>query len=264
MPERLYRDPLTLKEREEFEEDLTSFCDSQLDLLGEIQGLNVLYVGGSSLLWIEGLSTRIGANGTLTVLDVDEEALDDTRENLDEADLASPVKLVAGDVFAPPLDENTFDLAYSAGLFHELDVATAPVGRALDSLAGVVRRGGRIATTDFVDSVPAVQFEDEHRDAELARQLAGRELYGIGPPERLIALHDQFLSELEWQVIPPHSIRHFAKIALAEPEPDILQLATDGQRAEWRRRRAELESRIICDGYTRPATLFLEGRTVDR
>jgi hypothetical protein len=32
---------------------------------------------------------------------------------------------------------------------------------ALGALASVVRPGGRVATSDFVDSVPAVQLEDE-------------------------------------------------------------------------------------------------------
>jgi hypothetical protein len=54
------RDPLTPEEREEFEADLIAFCERELDLPGEIRGLDVLYAGGSSLLWLEGLSQRIG------------------------------------------------------------------------------------------------------------------------------------------------------------------------------------------------------------
>src|SRR4028119_2471225 len=70
MTDGLYRqDPLTPEEREEFEDDLVSFCDRELDLLGGIRGLDVLYAGGSSLLWIEGLSQRAGEEGTVTALD---------------------------------------------------------------------------------------------------------------------------------------------------------------------------------------------------
>ncbi len=39
---------LTPEEREEFEEDLIPFCDRELDLLGDLRGLDVLYAGGSS------------------------------------------------------------------------------------------------------------------------------------------------------------------------------------------------------------------------
>ena len=65
------QDPLTPEEREEFEDDLVSFCDRELDLLGDIRGMDVLYAGGSSLLWIEGLSQRAGEEGTVTALDLE-------------------------------------------------------------------------------------------------------------------------------------------------------------------------------------------------
>jgi SAM-dependent methyltransferase len=261
MAESSYKDPLTPEEREEFEEDLISFSDRQLDLLGDIRGLDVLYVGGSSLLWIEGLSSRIGENGSLTVLDLDEEALDGTREELSEADPAAPVDLVTGDIFTPPFREDTLDLIYSAGLFHELDVAEEPAGAALSSLARLLRRGGRLATTDFIDSVPAAQIEDERLRDNLVYELFGRKLYGIGSPERLVALHENVLEDVRWRILPPDSIRHFEKIALAEEEPEGLSLLSDEPRDKLRGRREALRERIRRERYTRPATLYLEGRT---
>ncbi|MDP8939878.1 MAG: class I SAM-dependent methyltransferase [Actinomycetota bacterium] len=260
MSERSYRDPLTPEEREKLEEDLISFCDRQLDLLGGIQGLDVLYAGGSSLLWIEGLSHRVGRNGSLTVLDLDEETIENTRERLAEADLESPVNLVTGDVFAPPLEGETFDLAYSAGLFHELDVAEESAEEALSSLARLVRIGGRVATTDFVDSVPAVHIEDERLGAALVDELFGQKLYGIGPPERLVALHESVLEDVSWRVLPPRPIRRFEKLALAEEEPEGLLLSPAESRDRFRRRRSTLMARIRHEGYTRPATLYVEGR----
>ncbi len=72
MGERSYgEDPLTPTERGEFEEDLISVCDRELDLLGDVRGLDVLYAGGSSPLWIEGLSQRVGGDGSVTALDLD-------------------------------------------------------------------------------------------------------------------------------------------------------------------------------------------------
>src|SRR5436190_11251461 len=132
MPQRLYRqDPLSPEERASYEEDLISFCDRELDLLGDIEGLIVLYAGGFSLLWLEGLSWRIGEKAILTAFDADPKRLQESRKLLREADLTAPVRLVSGDAFRPPFSPGTFDLAYSAGLFHELDVREKPVEGAL-------------------------------------------------------------------------------------------------------------------------------------
>ncbi|MCV5968723.1 class I SAM-dependent methyltransferase, partial [Lactococcus petauri] len=84
--------------------------------------------------------------------------LEGSRELLVGADLASPVRLVVGDVFEPPFGPRTFDLVYSAGLFHELDVRESPAEDALAVLVSVTRPEGRVSTSDFVDSVPAAQL----------------------------------------------------------------------------------------------------------
>ncbi len=263
MTDRLHRqDPLTPEEREEFEEDLVSFCDRELDLLGEIEGLNVLYAGGSSLLWIEGLSQRAGEGGTVTVLDLDRERVEAAGEDLEHADLPAPARLVFGSVFEPPFGPDTFDLVYSAGLFHELDVSRRTAEEALLALASVVRPGGRLATGDFVDTVPAVQLEDERLEAELAHLASGSELFGIGSPERLAGLHEKVLSDVRWRVSAPQVIRHLGRIVLAEEEPDELSGLPRGTGERVRERRAALRGRVRREGYTRPATMYVEGRVL--
>jgi SAM-dependent methyltransferase len=240
-------DPLTPEEREEFECDLISFCDDELDLLGDIRGLDVLYAGGSSPLWLEGLSQRIGeAGGSLTALEVDAGRIREAEDALRDADLSAPVRLVEGEVFRPPFEQAMFDLVYSAGLLHELDVRGRTAGNALAALISVTRPGGRVATSDFVDSVPAVQLEDEELQRELAREESGVELFGIGAPERLVALHEEYLADVRWRLLPPFEIRHLDKVVLADVEPA-------GQRLE------ALRDTIRQEGYTRPATLYLEG-----
>lgn len=265
MPRRLYpQDPLTPDERDAFERDLISFCDRELDLLGSIEGLSVLYGGGASPLWIEGLSQRIGRTGSLVALEAETERLEEGRELLSEADLAAPVRLVAGDVFRPPFAPDAFDLAYSGGLFHELDVHEKPAGDALAALASVVRNGGRVATSDFVDAVPAVQLEDEELQRELASEISGAEYYGIGSPDRLVALHEALLTEVRWRISPPHLIRYLDKIVLAEEEPEELRSlpAEIGRRLDERRR--AIRERIKHEGYTRPATVYVEGVVASR
>ena len=263
MPHRLYReDPLSPEEREAYERDLISSCDRELDLLGDIEGLAVLYAGGSSPLWLEGLSQRIGRKGTLVALEADAELVEEGRELLREADLAAPVRIVAGDVFRPPFERYTFDLVYSAGLFHELDVRERSAEDALTALGSLVRTGGRVATSDFVDSVPALQLEDEELQRELARELSGAELYGIGSPERLIGLHEALLDNTRWRILPPRPIRHLDKVILAAEEPEELQNPPEETEGSLRERRSALRERIRREGYTRLPTLYIEGVVV--
>jgi SAM-dependent methyltransferase len=260
MPGGLYKgDPLTPGERAEVEEDLISLCDRELDLLGDIRGLDVLYAGGSSVLWIEGLSQRIGEGGSLATLDSDAARLGESHKLLREAGLASPVRLVVGDVFEPPFEPRTFDLVYSAGLLHELDVEERTAEDALAALVAVTRPGGRISTSDFVASAAALQLEDEVIEAELAREVSGAELYGIGPPERLVALHERLLSSVRWSVSPPCDLRHIDKLILAEKEPGDLSHLPADTRQRLRRRCEALLQRVRREGYTRPATLYVEG-----
>lgn len=253
-------DALTPAEREEYESDLISFCDRELDLLGDIRNLNVLYAGGTSLLWLEGLSQRIGAEGSLTALDADAGRVEQSRMRLEEeADLAAPVRLVAGSVFYPPFGCGAFDLVYSAGLFHELDVCERPARGALTALASVVRPGGKVATSDFVDLEPAVQLEEEELGREIAREARGAALYGVGSPERLVELHEAVLEDVRWRVSVPGWIRHLDKVALAEGEPEAIQTLPEKVRRRLSQRREKLRRRVQREGYTRPATLFVEG-----
>ena len=260
MPERLYRgDPLTPDECEELEEDLIFFCERELDMLGDIRGLDILYAGGSSLLWLEGLSQRVREGGSVTALDIHEENVERTRGRLGEAGLASPVRLALGNVFEPPFKPYTFDLVYSAGLFHELDVREKTAEDALAALVSVVRPGGGVATSDFVDSVPAVQFEDEEIQRQLGREVWGVRPYGIGPPRRLVGLHERSLTDVRWRVSLPYELRHLVKLILTEKEPDDLSLLPPDTRERLRERRETFLERVRREGYTRPATLYVTG-----
>jgi SAM-dependent methyltransferase len=260
MTERLYKeDPLTPGERAELEEDLIAFCDRELDLLGDIRGLDVLYAGGTSPLWIEGLSQRVGENGSVTAIDLDAERIEAARDSLGEAELSAPVNLLAGDVFEMPFSPGSFDLVYSSGLFHELDVKERSAHEALSALRRVARPGGRIATSDFVDSEPAAQLEEEVLEAELMGEVFGKELYGIRPPDRLVGLHEELLACVRWRVSPPWKIRHLEKLVLAEDEPAELVSLPPATARRFRERREALRTRVMREGYTRPATIYVEG-----
>lgn len=253
MTDGLYRRPLTLEQREEFERDLISFCDHELDLLGDITNQRTLYAGGASLLWLEGLSDRIGPNGSLTALEADPQRIEDSHIALKDTEFQTPIEIVEGSVFEPPFEDGEFDLVYSAGLFHELDVRDRPVEAAISALAAVVRSGGRLATSDFVDSVDAVQLEDEALDRAEAFSRTGARLYGIHAAEVLVKSHEVVLSEVRWQVSAPRIIRHLDKVVLSEESSCSV---------EFRELRAILMERVRREGFTRPATLYVEGRIV--
>jgi len=260
MTQRLYKgDPLRPSEREELEDDLFTFCDSELELLGDIRGLDLLYAGGSSPLWIEGLSQRIGKGGSVTAIDMNAERVDETQTSLGDATFVAPVHLFVENLFDMPFASGTFDLVYSSGLFHELDVKERRAEDALATLRSMVRPGGRVATADFVDSERAVQLEDERLEAELRREAYATEPYGIGPPERLVALHEAVLIDVRWQVSPPKTIRHLGKLVLAEDEPTEFTSLPQGTARRLRESRESLRARILSEGYTRPATLYVEG-----
>jgi ubiquinone/menaquinone biosynthesis C-methylase UbiE len=260
MAESSYKqDPLTSGERDELEDDLVAFCDRELDLLGDIRGLEVLYAGGSSPLWIEGLSQRIGEGGTLVAIDLDVERVDETQASLGEAELAAPVRLLARDIFAMPFGPGSFDLVYSSGLFHELDVKEREAEDALVALRSVARSGGRVVTADFVDSEAAAQLEDEKLEAEMRRAAYGSQVYGIGAPDRLTSLHRKLFREVRWRYMPPQEIRHLWKLVLAEGEPEMLSSLPAEVALRLRERRQALRRLISNEGYTRPATLYVEG-----
>src|SRR4028119_997419 len=92
--------------------------------------------------WAAGLAAGPGRGGTATALDLDRERVEVARDNLEHADLLAPVRLVAGSAFELPLDPDSFDLVYSAGFFHELDVSRWIAEGALLALASVARPGG--------------------------------------------------------------------------------------------------------------------------
>ena len=259
-----YRDPLSPEQRDAYERDLISFCDRELDLLGDIRGLNVLYAGGASPLWIEGLSQRIGGGGALTAIEADGNVVERARQGLGDADVAAPVGLAAGSVFEMPFEDGVFDLAYSAGFFHELDVGEKPVKAALAEMARVVRADGRVATGDWVDTggePQPVDLEWERMDAEAAGEADGARLYGIGPPERLVALHEEVLGDVQWRVSPPYPLRHLGEIMLTEPdEPVEWASLSEAVRSGLLAQRLALKERIRREGYGRIATLYIEGR----
>jgi hypothetical protein len=104
-----------------------------------------------------------------------------------------------------------------------------------------------------------VQLEEERLNAELRREAYARNLYGIGPPERLVALHEKLLTDVRWLASPPLRIRHLGKLVLAEDESAELSLLPPVTARRLRESGDAVRGRILVEGYTRAATLYVEG-----
>ncbi|HLL99356.1 MAG TPA: hypothetical protein VK276_09755, partial [Rubrobacteraceae bacterium] len=102
-------------------------------------------------------------------------------------------------------------------------------------------------------------LEDEEIQRELAREVSDARLYSIGPPERLVVVHESLLQDVRWRISPPYDVRHLEKLVLAEEEPEILSLLSADTRDRLRERRKAFLERVRREGYTRPATLYVEG-----
>ena len=95
-----------------------------------------------------------------------------------------------------------------------------------------------------MDTVSAVQIEDERLDAELAHLASGAEPFGIGSPGRLVGLHQGVLSDVRWRVSAPQVIRHMGRLVLAEEEPAAVAVLPRGTGERLRGRREGLRDRV--------------------
>ena len=111
------------------------------------QGMNLLDVGCGPASVTADLAELV-APGRVVGLDASPAVLDVARALLAERGLRDRVELMAGDVFAMPFDDDTFDVIHAHQLLQHLDDPVA----ALAEMRRVVRPGGIVAARDAVYS----------------------------------------------------------------------------------------------------------------
>ena len=161
-----------------------------------------------------------------------------------------------------PFGPRTFDLVYSSGLFHELDVKERTAEDALrrSRLRGTARRKGRDQRLRrFRAGGPARGRGDLER--ELRREAYGSELYGIGPPERLVALHET----LSGQTCGGGSRRLTRSVtsenwSSPKESPRNCRSLPPARGEGYASAATPYSSTYRREGYTRPATLYVEGQ----
>lgn len=114
------------------------------------QGMNLLDVGCGPASVTADLAELV-APGRVVGLDASPAVLDVARALLAERGLRDRVELMAGDVFALPFDDNTFDVIHAHQLLQHLDDPVA----ALAEMRRVVHPGGIVAARDAVYSAAA-------------------------------------------------------------------------------------------------------------
>jgi hypothetical protein len=72
-------------------------------------------------------------------------------------------------------------------------------------------------------------------------------------------LHESVLDDVRWRISPPYPFRHLDKLVLDEDEPAGFLLLPSATTERLRERCSVLRERIEREGYTRPATLYVEG-----
>ncbi len=107
-----------------------------------------------------------------------------------------------------------------------------------------------------------MDLEWERMEAEAASEIDGTRLYGIGSPGRLIRIHEGVLGDIRWRVSSPYPLRHLDKVMLSESDDEPAEYAalSGDTRLRLLTRRAALKERIRREGYSRAATLYVEGR----
>ncbi|MGH3088579.1 MAG: hypothetical protein ACRDSJ_14830, partial [Rubrobacteraceae bacterium] len=116
-----------------------------------------------------------------------------------------------------------------------------------------------VATSDFVSDTPSVQLEEEAIEAEVSRLSSGAELHGIHGSELVISAHEEVLGAVGHRVMEPFRIRHLDKLTLSREAPPGIEMLVGEDRERMRRRWRGFSRRVREEGYTRPATIFIEG-----
>ena len=89
-----------------------------------------------------------------------------------------------------------------------------------------------------------------------------KELYGIRPPERLVALHEKVLTGLRWRTATTENPSP-RKAGPGGGRARRTVFVAAGDSGRLRERRDAVRCRILGEGYTRPATLYVEGLVQD-
>jgi predicted methyltransferase len=114
-----------------------------MDALGIVAGSRVADVGCGEGYFVLHLAERVGPEGTVYAVDIDEEVLEVTRRKAERAGF-SQVRIVLGEAGNPKLPAGELDAVLIVNAYHEMQEYNAMLG----AIYRALKPGGRLAIID--------------------------------------------------------------------------------------------------------------------
>jgi SAM-dependent methyltransferase len=146
-------DWLTREERERMEQP-----EKVLDALSLKSGMVVADVGAGVGYFSLRLAKRVGGNGRVLAVDVQQEMLDLLKKNM-ESERLTNIGLILGTPKDPGLPENTVDVALLVDVYHELQYPEEMMAKIRKSL----KPDGRLVLVEYRGEDPKVPIKPEHK-----------------------------------------------------------------------------------------------------
>jgi ubiquinone/menaquinone biosynthesis C-methylase UbiE len=191
---------LEREEREE-EEKLTLMVES----LGLEPGMVVADIGAGSGVISAMIADRIGPDGTVLAVDIQQEMLDALAERCKKSGIAN-IKGILGTVQSPELEPASVDLAIMVDVYHEFDFPY----EMLKEIAQSLKPGGRVIFVEYRKEDPLVPIKEVHKmsEAQVKRE-ADQPEFGLKWKETIDRLPRQHMIvfEREAEVSEPRKTR---------------------------------------------------------
>lgn len=143
-------------EREQ-EERLTLLVDS----LGLEPGMVVADIGAGSGIISAMIADRIGADGTVLAVDIQQEMLDALAERCKMSGISN-VRGILGTIKSPKLEPASVDLAIMVDVYHEFNFPY----EMLQEIATSLKPGGRVVFVEYRKEDPLVPIKEVHKMSE--------------------------------------------------------------------------------------------------
>lgn len=175
-------------QREE-EEKLTLLVES----LGLEPGMVVADIGAGSGVISAMMADRIGPEGVVLAVDIQQEMLDALAERCKASGITN-IKGILGTVKSPQLKAGSVDLAIMVDVYHEFDHPY----EMLKEIAHALKPGGRVIFVEYRKEDPLVPIKEVHKmsEAQVKRE-AGQPEFGLEWKETIEKLPRQHMVVFE-------------------------------------------------------------------
>jgi ubiquinone/menaquinone biosynthesis C-methylase UbiE len=159
--------------------------DLLIEALGLRPGMVVADVGAGNGFHALRMAERIGPEGRVLAVEIQQEMLDELEARAREAGVGN-VETILGEVDDPRLPEDAVDLALMVDVYHELSHPE----EVLAALRRSLKPGGRMVLVEFRAEDPDVPIKPEHK-------MSKRQIMKEVPPNGFTLVEEY--DELPWQ-----------------------------------------------------------------